>query len=218
MKDFMDVRIAKSAQELDRIFRLRYSVYIAEMREPLRADHQHRILTDESDSGAVHFYTERAGAVNGVARLHIGNIPHELNDPLALDKFGTRKKQKLAYVSRLIVDRSSRCTTTTAALMCSVYSYARARGVEFGFLHCYSRLVSLYKRLGFVSYVPAFEAPQGLQTPLVIAMSDVDHLRRVKSIFLPAAERFPYEPEPVSWFQRMLAQQRAVEVPERMVA
>ena len=214
----MDVHIAKSAEELDRIFRLRYNVYIAEMREPLRADHQHRILTDESDSGAVHFYTERCGAVTGVARLHVGNIPQQLTDPLGLDNFRGRRKQRLAYVSRLIVDRSSRCTTTTAALMCSVYSYARARGVEFGFLHCYPRLVTLYKRLGFVSYVPGFEAPQGLQTPLVIAMSDVDHLRRVKSIFLPAAERFPYEPEPVSWFHRLLAQQRALEVPELMVA
>jgi predicted GNAT family N-acyltransferase len=200
-----EVRIARTREELDRIYRLRYDVYITEMQEPLRANHSERLLFDEWDHQAVHFYIEREGLVAGVARLHVGNIPEYLVEPLGLDLFRERNPNRLAYVSRLIMAKWARRSTTTASLMCAVYKYARTHQVDLGFLHCYPRLVPLYTRLGFQRYLHTFEAPQGTQTPLVLAMGDAEHLREVGSILAPVAAAFPRDPEPAAWLNRRIA-------------
>jgi hypothetical protein len=63
--------------------------------------------------------------------------------------------------------------------------------------------VPLFERMGYMRYTKSsvsFE-DSGLLIPMVMPATDVEHLRRLKSVCLPAAERFSHEPHWHEWLR-----------------
>src|SRR5206468_12899221 len=68
------IKIATTEKEKEEIYRLRYKVYIEEMRGQNRhteADNHKQQLRDHCDDRAYHFYIEQDGVVAACARLNL---------------------------------------------------------------------------------------------------------------------------------------------------
>ena len=73
----VEIGIATTARERQEIYRLRYAVYIEEMKKPYAADHQHRLLFDPQDEKARLIYARAGQELVATLRLNLGKDANE---------------------------------------------------------------------------------------------------------------------------------------------
>jgi predicted GNAT family N-acyltransferase len=206
MMNFADsIQVAHSDSEREKIYEFRYRIYIEEMGKPYaHADHERKILTDELDDGAMLLYATRNREVIGTVRINWGISHYALDffrQMFDLEKFSAFPSPTLSFCSRLMVERSARSSSLAARLSTAAFVAGRERGIQFNFIHCVPQLAPLFQRMGFRHYKDSFHDPEvGTQIPLVLLLDDLDHLKRVRSPFVPYAEQTRYL-DPVTWFQ-----------------
>lgn len=208
------IRQAETEEELQRIYRFRYGIYIEEMGKPIfQADHAQRQLRDELDDRATQLYVERAGEVVGTVRIIWGSngIPSAYREWYGLHYFDAFPSAAISFTGRMMVARKHRNSSLAASLAREAYRRGCERGISFDFIHTTSPLVPFFERLGHRRYDDDFIDPElGPRTPMVLLLEDLQHLENQQSPFVTIAREMPNRPEPVEWFKKQFSKDSLV--------
>jgi CRP-like cAMP-binding protein len=193
--DLHQVLTASTEAEKEEIYRLRYQVYIEEMRGQLRhseADSVRQQFRDQWDETAYHFYIRESGTMLACARLNLRRHgPVECETQFELEKFSPFFPDNVCMTSRLVLHRNIRGSHLLKLLACAMYGFGREQGMRLNFIDCHPQWLPLYSRLGYRVYRPGFNHQKYTYViPMVLVGDDLDYLRQVKSPFVPIARRY----------------------------
>ena len=194
-KDLHQVLTASTEAEKEEIYRLRYQVYIEEMRGHIRhteADRIRRQLRDQWDDTAYHFYIRESGTMLACARLNLRRHgPVECEAQFEIGKFRPFFPDNVCMTSRLVLHRNIRGSHLLKLLTCAMYRFGREQDMRLNFIDCHPQWLPLYSRLGYRVYRPGFNHQKYTYViPMVLVGDDLDYLEQVKSPFLPIARRY----------------------------
>lgn len=199
------IKEASDGEEIERILRFRYSVYVEEMGKPIPgANHDTRCLEDELDDQSTHLFAERDGQIVGTVRIVWGRhgLPDSYIGWYGLERFRMFNPSALSFTGRLMVAARHRRGPLAIILAKEAYRRGLRQGVVFDFIHTTRSLIPLFERLGHRRYKDDFVDPElGPRTPLVLVLGDIDHLRGCRSPFGIEAKRGNQIPDPVEWFR-----------------
>ncbi|MBF0104562.1 MAG: cyclic nucleotide-binding domain-containing protein [Deltaproteobacteria bacterium] len=192
------VFVAKSKQEFESIYRLRYQVYVEELKKGFLkdVDHDQKFVQDPEDhrKDSLLLYTGSPDNITGTVRVDIypaGSIPATIEERFSLKQFSKVKDYAVCELGRLVINKNSRGLLILPALSRAVYQHAAIdQDIHFGFLYCAPGLVGAYRRLGFRPYrADLVHNPDGVRIPLVMLASDLDYFREVSSPHLDLAKK-----------------------------
>lgn len=196
-----EVLLAETPAHVEEIQRLRYEIYIEEMRyQYSNADHAKRLLGDPLDDTARLLLARIDGRCAGTMRLHLGKdgpLAQELTETLDLDRFRVVVGDAgLSVLTRFMVRSDLRSATLTQDLFDRYAKINVDEGVEVIALDCQPHLVNFYAGLGFRPGGRLInDAVAGVLVPMVLLTSDLPHLERVKSRLLPIFRKKTPRPE-----------------------
>jgi cAMP-binding proteins - catabolite gene activator and regulatory subunit of cAMP-dependent protein kinases len=212
LADQIHIELATSKKEKEKVYRLRYQIYVKEMSRRLsHADHKRQLLQDDMDDWGLLFYARSGREVIGTVRLHIGykeDFSPELVESMAMDKFQDFQPTlgsppPLSFASKGMVAPHYRNSKVLNMLSTEFYQACRQQGVLFNFVGCAPAIVAMHEHLGARRYKNNFFVPDyGCMVPLVNLLEDVNHLRRAHSPFWPIADAWPHSMETAAWFAR----------------
>lgn len=194
----IEIGIAATENEKREIYRLRYHIYVEEMhRQPVKADHRRRILTDEMDTWAYLLYAKVGSEFVGTMRVNIGLIkeyPQDLAQLLLMDRFKGFCQESgyplVAFSSKLMVSPPYRNSPALHLLSAKGYELYCDHHVQFNFGGCNFYLLRLYEQFGCRRFGRNFIDPgYGMLTPFILLVNDTDHLRAVRSPFIRIARK-----------------------------
>jgi GNAT superfamily N-acetyltransferase len=181
----VEIRMPRSVEEREELYRLRYSVYVEEMgRTVSGADHGgHRIVDPLDDGCEILLGAWVDGQAVGTARVNLVGASDvgALADLYELEPFGATHDGAGAILTRLVVAAEWRGRTVAVRLLQLAVRITLERGARWLHFHCREHLVSLYACLGGVSrYVRADDGP-GPLTIMVADLEDLNHFVAVRS-------------------------------------
>jgi predicted GNAT family N-acyltransferase len=196
------VRLAETSEDKAKVFSFRYQTYCVQQQLFLDvADHDRRWLRDVDDEDGLIWLAEQNGEAVGTLRANVGPngaFSDELTEIFDLHKFvAVIDAERIAVLSRFIVAPQLRGGMVSGGLMAHAAQYGIAHRMDTVFCDCEPHLVDLYRRIGFRPFKPLYNHPtSGLLVPLVLLLSDRDHLVRVNSLMLSLIpEDFPHTAE-----------------------
>ncbi len=201
----INFRIAKDELTKQDIYKLRYNIYAEEMGKNLSTvDHKSKLIYDEKDKTAVHFYLEEGGEIVACLRTNFGKDGAFLSEEkknYAFEKFGNYKEKNFCISSKLMIAPHLRNSGVVGQLLVRAYLYARERGAQFDFCNCATSLVQLYEFFGYRRYKKNItDEDVGLRVPLVCVLEDVQHLEFVNSPFFRVAKTLKNSTETADWY------------------
>ncbi len=191
------IHVATTREELDAVYRFRYTVYYEEYgRQIGNPDHERRMVTDPHDEAdfSTILYSGTPDDVTGTVRLRHwtpGEVPeHELHE-LSMDLIPDVSERHTAEIGRFMIRKSLRGNLLLAAFARRTYDLlCGEKGSELAFCYCAPGLVHYYRKLGARPFggrlVPT---PDGMMVPLVSVLSDHDYYRRSGSPLAPMVRR-----------------------------
>lgn len=188
----MDIQIkyAKSEEELMAIYRLRYEIYNKEMNlDSAAVDHEKQVLTDTNDDTARILYATADGDLVGTVRVHWGGdapFPEEFNETYDLSRFEpVVSPDQMVIFTRFMVRKQFRGSLLPFQLLGTIAQFSLEKDVRLSFCDCQPHLLNLYTRLGYRTYTKTYnDIMLGLLVPLVLVVEDLDHFRRINSPLL----------------------------------
>ena len=207
MKQISDIKVARSDEDRERIFRFRYDVYVTEMgKSPAEADHEKKIIHDELDNDAHLLYAEDEGQIVGTVRLNCRSkkkFPAVWEQRYDIESFAPSFGDHISMTSRMMVAKDYRGSSVPAALIGAVYSAGREMGSKFDFCNCAPSLLEFYEQIGFRRFTDGFmDEDNGYHVPLVMLVRDIQYLKQVRSPLYRVAREFEHESETGEWFQK----------------
>jgi len=206
----IQIGIAETDAEKEKIFRLRYEIYIEELkRKPNLANHRSKQLVDEIDHWAILLYAKVGTEYIGTMRVNIGLIddfPSDLANVLLMNRFRDFCKSSghplVAFSSKLMVSQQYRNSAALHLLSAKGYELYCNHHVQFNFGGCNFYLLRLYEQIGCRRFGRNFEDPgYGLLHPFILLVDDLDHLKAVRSPFLrKARKRHELNSSATDWF------------------
>ena len=191
----LPVHIAATPAEREGIYRLRYRIYVDEQHDAQIAhvDHARGMLRSETDEDpqTLLFFIGPAAAPLGTLRVRLvtpGHLPEDLQRRYSMALFPDLHTRVVCEVGYLMVVPAMRQTAAMIGLtLGAVEHMVAAHQVEVMFANCAPGLLATYRRMGLRPYGGQLIASsRGLQVPLIALSSDLAHLRRVDSPWLPA--------------------------------
>jgi len=190
-----DIRPPRNDEERLAAYRLRYELYV--MQQGLFgdcADHQRRVLSDESDEHALMVIALREGQVVGTVRCVLGGegrFTDEDYETFDVHLFRDLVDEpEIAIASRLLVDSGHRKSGVAEMMMVHLFEESLERGVEVLLADCEPHLVNKWSRLGFRAYGMCEHVTNGALVRLALVAGDVKHLEAMSSPLLPAARKW----------------------------
>ncbi len=192
------VRIARSREEHEAVYRFRYQVYYKEYGRQLGSpDHTRQWVTDDDDEKdyTTILFTGTPEAISGTVRLRHwdpGCVPRHEIDEVSMDVFPGFEKLRTGEIGRLMIRRSMRGKLLLAAIMRTAYElFCGEFRTDLVFLYCSPGLVHHYRKLGCRTFGGRIvHAPDGIMVPLVNIISDLDYHRQVGSLVTPLIRRY----------------------------
>lgn len=201
----MPVSIAEVSRDdvdtLQAVARLRYQIYVDEMRrEMAHADHARRVVMDRLDGCSLILVArDPTGAIVGAARNTL--LPRMTAS--AADTFDALRAMfhwpartscgaGSSYSSKLNVRRDYRNSTAALRLVSALYRRRFDDGVAFDYLLAPAALERLYARLGYVRCADLQDHPEaGTAVPMRLDLKDVERLRVLRSPFVRVSRSTP---------------------------
>lgn len=206
----IQIGIAATDAEKEKIFRLRYEIYVEEMkRQPNLADHRSKQLVDEIDKWAILLYARVGTEYIGTMRVNIGPIdefPLDLANVLLMNRFrgfcNESGNPLVAFSSKLMVSKQYRNSAALHLLSAKGYELYCNHHVSFNFGGCNFYLLRLYEQIGCRRFGRSFEDPgYGLLHPFILLVDDINHLKAVRSpFFRKARKREGLNSSATDWF------------------
>jgi CRP-like cAMP-binding protein len=191
------VRQAATPEEREAIYRFRYDVYREELKQPAPAGHEGEKLRQDEDEKpyTTLLYTGSPAALTGTLRVRSwkpGEVPPKDFGALSLERFPGIEHLAVAQVGRLTLRPSLEAGPLLPSLFKAAYELlAGERQCDLGFVDCAPGFVRFYRQLGCQPYGGRLvDFGYGSSIPLVIVLSDVEHLRRCGSILAPLVKRY----------------------------
>ena len=205
------IGFASNEQERQVIYRLRYEIYLEEMRFPYDADHERRLLTDGALTSARLLYARDEDEVVGTLRLQCGAdtaFTAEDRRVYDLDRFApVVPYEHMSIMSRFMTRPAYRNSSVPLALLQAMVQFYVDQGIRLAFLDCRPHLLNLYQGLGYRTYTKTYnDQVAGLLIPLVMVMDDLEHFARINSPFLPLLRQRIFQPSPLSELAALLTQ------------
>jgi len=148
-----DVRIAHTHDQLQKIWALRYQVYVEKYQHRVSgADHKHRLLRDPHDATGIHLMVESAGEVLACATMHAGVIPRQPAALLQLWRFPDWSVGDVGFVSKFMIRHDHRRSMMAGRMMRAILFLARKRHTQALFCIAFPNVVTLYQRAGMAVY------------------------------------------------------------------
>lgn len=187
MRPNLLIREAESAEDLHRICRFRYDVYVTEMqREQRYADHGEKTVLEPYDATARNYMALLGDELIGVMRCNeyrdgnLGDYPQHYS----FDRFDRSLWDSFGITTKLIVAKEYRNGPLGVRLACRGYSDGLHTGIRYDFIDCNPHLEQFFARLGYRQYRPRLMHPEyGDVMPLYLHFTDLDHLTAVGSPF-----------------------------------
>lgn len=192
------VRIAETHQDLQRIGRLRYSLFVAKDGKSYPcADHENQCFIEPIDHKSLNICGVNDSTCLTAIRLTRAQIALEddyLQRLLNHSPFDASRYGRLTVVSRLVAARHKDAKPLMVGAMREGYRVALANGIAFAVAATRPSLVPFFSRMGFVaSGVSYVEAIAGEMCVVVLDLHDRAHFTAVGSIFREVLDEF--EPE-----------------------
>lgn len=194
-----------TAEDRERVFRLRYEIYVGEMaRKQEFADHGARRIEEPlDDPSACLFAVEDGDELIGTVRTNFarsGNLEHP--ELYGLEDFGSYYPDRVSMATKLMVRRDQRGGQATHLLIAEHYRKIREQDVAFDILDCNPHLVPLYQKLGCRLYRENIQHPDyGTVIPMVLVTSDLDYFEQIASPVAAMARQYPVDREAVAFFR-----------------
>lgn len=201
------VGIVNDEYEAKLVHQLRYRVYVHELGvHPENVDSERDELVGQLDPWSFLWYARENGAVVGTIAQTIIGPDFDLSripSALELDSFPRSATRPIGFSSRFAIAPDHRSTWVLPSLARHTYAHGRELGAKFDFMVTAPSLVPLFERLGYVRYTEsAFHMRRvGLLLPMVLPATDHEHLRNVRSAFLPSTAYFRDEPGWGEWLR-----------------
>jgi CRP-like cAMP-binding protein/predicted GNAT family N-acyltransferase len=191
------VSIAQTKKEWEAIYRLRYQIYVEELkRDYPEVDHKRKWLKDEDDESqyAICFYTGTIDNMTGTQRLlnwPPGKCPKKYFDLFSLELFSGIENLRTVELGRLMITETARGQLIFPSLMYAMYEYLVKERVDLAFLYCVPGLIRHYRKIGARPYSGnLIEAGSSTGIPLVIVPSDYEYFNSAGSLLWPLAKNF----------------------------
>jgi len=198
MGDSETVSVATTQEQRETIYRFRYQVYVEELkRDYPDADHERKWLRDEDDEQdyTVNLYMGPIDHLVGVVRLLIwpaGQVPEDYHSLFSMEIFPGIENLVTSEISRLMVKPSARGKAVFPSLISAMYEHLVERDSQLSFLYCVPGLVKHYRRnLGTRPYGGRLiQAGSSVGIPMVLIVSDSDHLAQSGAIFSDLSKKY----------------------------
>jgi predicted GNAT family N-acyltransferase len=189
----LSIRLAKTEEELQAVYRLRYQVYVEELGATMEyADHQQKALSDEWDKTADIIGAWQNDELVGCVRLNYSHNTDLSEYESFYSKLVNGNSNSISISSKWVVAQAFRRTILSARLSQGCYAQMHVRSAYLNYLTCQTNLVGLYSRMGFRICGASFFHPEaGCLTPMVLVVQDYEYLQQIKSPFANICARYP---------------------------
>jgi hypothetical protein len=182
------IRKAESAEDRQRVFRFRYEIYVEEMNRPQTyADHAARMIEEPLDkTGRIYLAEDEQGRVVGTVRSNYGSDTDFgcYEDFYQLRYTGGSFPARVSITTKLMVAKDHRQGSLAARLSMATYRDGITSGILFDFIDCNPHLEDTFHRYGYRTYTGRICHPEyGDVLPMVLLLTDLDHLEQVGSPF-----------------------------------
>jgi CRP-like cAMP-binding protein len=195
------IRIAAGPDQ-DEVYALRYRCYVEEMgkTDPPGTDHRRKIIHQSHDDRSRHYvaldFQDQICAAFTETPLDGPAVPQWWRTALGLDHLAGLDPRTITVGSRLVLRPDVRRSLILATLLGHVYRAQLEAGRLYALMFCAPALVALYEQLGFRRYTDGFNLSRGgtYLIPMILLLTDRDHLRRVGSPLNRLAAGLDLEP------------------------
>lgn len=195
---------AKTAEEREQVYRLRYAIYVEEMNIfGDVADHERRLLLGENDQDARLLYAKRGDELVASLRLNLGKdapFSDELEETYNLQRFRAKvADDKMLVLTRFMLKKEYRGSQLAYRMIEQVAVLCLQEQLDVAVCDCQPHLIRYYQRLGFRSYdCEVYNDPEfGIMIPLAFGVRDLDYLARIRSPLRKALDQPVSDPEHV---------------------
>ncbi len=198
------IRLAKSSEDLEKLYRFRYHIYVEEMGRTQRyADHAQRRIEEPFDATGANFIALAGDELVGCLRWNGGRHTDfgEYVDLYDMRCAGPYFPHHCGTTTKLMVSREYRRTGLVVPLCTAGYQHARAQGLMVDFMDCNPHLESQFAQFGYRAYRPRIQHPEyGNVLPMLLVCPDYDHLAELHSPLAPLEAEHPRNPACVRYF------------------
>ena len=170
--DLSDVRVALTPEDLERVGRFRYGIYVEEQGKATRhADHERKRLIEPEDRSpkSLVLWIEREGRILGTVRADIGPFDEEITAQLQLERLPFLPPDRLLLFTRMMVAADMRHSDVTQKLCFCCLALGITKGVFGAVLTCRPQLHRVFETYGWLQYAPEYEhAEAGSQMPMAV--------------------------------------------------
>lgn len=189
----LTVREAKTIEEKEYVYRLRYDIYISEMnRTQTYADHTKKRIYEPIDDHARLLICFDEEKPVGTLRLNLrkeGVL--ECEELYDLEKFSPFYPNQVTMSTKLMVLPEYRSSMATSLLTSNAYYINRQENCLFDFIDTNPHLVRLYSQVGYRIYKENISHPEyGDVIPMVFLTDDIEYMKAVHSPFYRLAKRY----------------------------
>ncbi|MDF3819723.1 GNAT family N-acetyltransferase [Leptospira sp. 96542] len=189
------VRLAESPEDREKIYQLRYDIYVQEMnRKQSFADHSKLQIEEPYDATGHLFLAETdEGEVIGTVRINFRKDgPLECEELYDMEEFRPYYPNQVSMSTKLMVKKEYRSSAAASMLCMKIYEHARENGIVADFIDTNPHLVRLYNQVGYRLYKKNIDHPDyGNVIPMVFLLDDNVYLKQIHSPFLRLAKRYP---------------------------
>lgn len=207
----IEVRLARSKEDLMKLFRFRYAIYVEEMgRKPKHANHAAQTVEEPLDSTGHNMIALEDGQIVGALRANIGAETEfgEYSDLYEMRRAGTWFPVHVSMTSKFMVAPPHRSGTVAVRLALACFEFGCAQDIYFDFMDTNPHLEATYRRLGYRAYKGrAVHHEYGDVLPMVLSLTDEPHLMAVHSPYLRVRRKFPWAKSPVIFPNEQLQHQ-----------
>ncbi len=191
------IYVAKTTEELEAVYRFRYTIYHQEYGRQLgNVDHERRWVSDPEDVAGYTtiLYSGSADDMTGTVRLRHwrpGEIPEYDVREMSMDLIPDLAERHTAEIGRFMIRKSMRGRLLLASFARAAYDLlCGEQGTELAFCYCAPGLVHYYRKLGARPFGGRLvQTPDGMMVPLVSVVSDHDFYKRSGSPLAPLVKR-----------------------------
>ncbi len=197
----IEVRLARGREEMRKLFRFRYAIYVEEMgRKPKCADHSSQTLEEPLDSTGYNMIALEDGQIVGALRANIGTETDfgEYSELYEMGRAGAWFPEHVSMTSKFMVAPQHRGGTVAVRLALACFEFGCVHDIYFDFMDTNRHLEATYMRLGYRAYKGrVVHAEYGDVLPMVLALTDEPHMASVRSPYLRVRRRLPWPTPPV---------------------
>ncbi len=184
-KGWDEIRLVTAPEELEKVYRFRYKIYVEEMQRPQAdADHECKRIEDKLDNSAYNLAAFKGADIVGVVRVNLpqfGDVGY-YEQLYEMGCVGADHPLFTSVITRLMINFELRNGTLAVRLACACFELGMRHQIKWAFIDCNEHLVDFFLSLGYVRYIAPKQHPDyGWVTPLRFDCTNGEYLKKCRS-------------------------------------